>query len=40
METCKTKLGADYLDTLRSMGNLVSIYWNQGRWLEAEKLGV
>ena len=31
METRKTKLGADHLDTLMSMGNLVSTYSYQGR---------
>ncbi|KAK3898990.1 hypothetical protein C8A05DRAFT_37396, partial [Staphylotrichum tortipilum] len=36
METRKTKLGADHPDTLASMANLASTYWNQGRWEEAE----
>ena len=40
METFKTKLGADYPDTLASMANLASTYRNQGRWEEAEKLEV
>ena len=40
METRKTKLGADHPDTLNSMANLASTYWNQGRWEEAEKLFV
>ncbi|KAK4233049.1 hypothetical protein C8A03DRAFT_48277 [Achaetomium macrosporum] len=35
---CKTKLGAGHPDTLTSMGNLASTYWNQGRWEEAETL--
>ena len=26
--------------TLTSMSNLVSMYWNQGRWKEAEELNV
>ena len=33
-------LGADYLGTLTSMANLASIYREQGRWEEAEKLDV
>ncbi|KAK4194082.1 hypothetical protein QBC40DRAFT_321804, partial [Triangularia verruculosa] len=40
IETSKTKLGADHPDTLTSIGNLASIYRNQGRWGEAEKLEV
>ncbi|KAH8655573.1 hypothetical protein BX600DRAFT_384999, partial [Xylariales sp. PMI_506] len=40
METRKTKLGADHPDTLTSIANLASTYWNQGRWQEAEKLDV
>ncbi|KAF3007144.1 hypothetical protein E8E15_000324 [Penicillium rubens] len=40
METSKTKLGEDHPDTLTSMGNLASTYWNQGRWDEAEQLFV
>ncbi len=40
METRKTKLGADHPDTLTSMANLASTFWNQGRWEEAEKLFV
>ncbi len=40
METRKTKLGADHPDTLTSMANLASTYWNQGRWEEAETLEV
>ncbi|KZL85290.1 kinesin light chain 3, partial [Colletotrichum incanum] len=40
METSKTKLGADHPDTLSSMANLASTFWNQGRWEEAEKLEV
>ena len=34
----RTKLGGDHPDTLRSMGNLASTYWKQGRWSEAEAL--
>jgi hypothetical protein len=33
-------LGDKYPDTLISMANLASIYWNQGRWTEAEKIQV
>ncbi|KAL2822076.1 hypothetical protein BJX63DRAFT_417851 [Aspergillus granulosus] len=40
METRKTVLGAEHPDTLTSMTNLASTYWNQGRWNEAEKLQV
>jgi len=40
METRKIKLGADYPDTLTSMGNLALTFWNQGRWEEVEKLFV
>ena len=40
METSKTKLGADHPSTLTSMANFASIYRNQGRWLEVEKLEV
>ncbi|KAA8646773.1 uncharacterized protein ATNIH1004_005448 [Aspergillus tanneri] len=40
METCKTKLGKDHPDTLTSMANLASTFWNQGRWEEAEKFYV
>ncbi|KAJ5451405.1 hypothetical protein N7491_000587 [Penicillium cf. griseofulvum] len=40
MEICKTKLGADHLDTLTSMSNLALTFWKQGRWEEAEKLQV
>ncbi|KAL6409896.1 hypothetical protein AUP68_06298 [Ilyonectria robusta] len=39
-ETRKTKLGTDHPDTLTSMGNLASIYRNQSRLEEAEKLFV
>jgi hypothetical protein len=40
METSKTMLGAEHPDTLTSMANLASTFWNQGRWNEAEKLQV
>ncbi|CAG1963156.1 unnamed protein product, partial [Fusarium graminearum] len=40
METSKEKLGPDHPDTLTSMANLASTFWNQGRWEEAEKLEV
>ncbi|EWY97447.1 hypothetical protein FOYG_02287 [Fusarium oxysporum NRRL 32931] len=33
-------LGEDHPDTLSSMANLASTYWNQGRWKEAEELDV
>jgi len=35
METCKTKFGADYPDTLMSMGNLAFTWKDQGRHLDA-----
>ncbi|RYP50881.1 hypothetical protein DL769_010894 [Monosporascus sp. CRB-8-3] len=34
----ETVLGPDHPDTLTSMGNLASTYWDQGRWKEAELL--
>ena len=40
METRKRVLGEEHPDTLVSMNNLVSTYWSQGRWKEAEMLGV
>jgi hypothetical protein len=33
-------LGEEHPDTLTSMANLASTFWNQGRWTEAEKLEV
>ena len=33
-------LGSEHPDTLTSMANLASTYWNQGRWKEAEGLEV
>ncbi|EPE02605.1 kinesin light chain [Ophiostoma piceae UAMH 11346] len=38
LKICKKILGVDHPDTLTSMSNLASTYWNQGRWEEAEKL--
>ena len=38
MDMTKKLLGADHPDTLNSMENLASTYWNQGRWNEAEDL--
>ena len=40
MEARKEELGADHPDTLTSMANLASTYWNQGRGQEAENLFV
>ena len=40
METRKRALGQQHPDTLTSMANLASTYWNQGRWQEAEELEV
>ena len=37
-ETPKAILGDGHPDTLTSMANLASTYWNQGRWEEVEKL--
>ena len=36
----KKELGAEHPDTLTSMANLASTFWNQGRWKEAEELEV
>ncbi|KAB5517553.1 hypothetical protein GE09DRAFT_978889, partial [Coniochaeta sp. 2T2.1] len=36
MDARKRVLGEDHLDTLTSMANLASTYWNQGRLKEAE----
>ncbi|EEA27372.1 kinesin light chain, putative [Talaromyces marneffei ATCC 18224] len=38
MEIRKTVLGDEHPDTLTSILNLASTYWNQGQWNEAEKL--
>ncbi|KAJ5519017.1 Tetratricopeptide-like helical [Penicillium expansum] len=40
METNNTNLGEDHPDTLASMTHLSLMYWNQGRWEEAEPLQV
>jgi Tetratricopeptide repeat len=40
LEMTKRVLGHEHPDTLTSMGNLASTYWNQGRWTEAEELNV
>ncbi|KAL2859126.1 tetratricopeptide repeat protein, partial [Aspergillus lucknowensis] len=40
METRKHVLGPEHPDTLTSMANLASTYWNQGQWKEAEELEV
>ena len=40
LEIEKRDLGTDHPDTLTSMANLASTYWNQGRWDEAEELFV
>ncbi|PVH90410.1 hypothetical protein DM02DRAFT_722561 [Periconia macrospinosa] len=43
LQSTKTRrkiLGVDHEDTLWSMVNLASTYWNQGRWLETEALFV
>ncbi|KAI0398797.1 P-loop containing nucleoside triphosphate hydrolase protein [Xylaria palmicola] len=39
-DTRKRVLGPEHPDTLNSMSNLASTYWNQGRWKEAETLEV
>jgi len=38
METRKRVLGEEHPDSLTSMNNLASTYWNQGRFKEAEEL--
>jgi hypothetical protein len=40
MEKMKRVLGDDHPTTVTSMGNLVSTYWNEGRWNDAEMLYV
>jgi Tetratricopeptide repeat len=40
VETRKTELRQENPYTLASMNNLALTYRNQGRWLEAEKLGL
>jgi len=40
METLKAKLGANHPNILKGMANLVELYTRQGRWEDAELLGV
>ena len=40
LEIEKRGLGADHPDTLTSINDLASIYWNQGQWDKAEELEV
>ena len=40
IDISKKILDAEYLDTLISMTNLALTFWSQGRWKEAEELGV
>jgi len=40
MEMSLRVLREEYLDTLTSIANLASTFWNQGRWKEAEELEV
>ncbi|KAJ6260293.1 hypothetical protein Dda_4518 [Drechslerella dactyloides] len=40
IETRRVMLGEEDPDTLASMNNLASTYWDQGRWKEAEELEV
>ena len=40
METAKRVLGVEHPSTLTTMGNLASIYSDQGRWKEAEELKI
>jgi tetratricopeptide (TPR) repeat protein len=40
VEGRKMVLGLEHPDTLNSINNLASTYWNQGRWKEAEELEV
>ena len=40
MEMSRRVLGEEHPDTLSSIHNLASTYLSQGRWEEAEKLGV
>ncbi|OCK98037.1 uncharacterized protein K441DRAFT_654944 [Cenococcum geophilum 1.58] len=40
METFKSVLGSEHPDTLTSIGNLASTFWNQGWRKEAEELEV
>jgi Tetratricopeptide repeat len=40
IKTFKRVLGEEHLDTLTSIANLASTFWNQGRWKEAKELFV
>jgi hypothetical protein len=40
IKTRKRVLGEEHLDTLTSIANLASTFWNQGRWKEAKELFV
>lgn len=40
MEASKRVLGDEHPNTLTSIANLASTYWNQGGWKEAEELQV
>ena len=40
IETAKRVLGEEHLNTLTSMVNIASVYWNQGRRKNAEELKV
>ncbi|PKY04544.1 violaceus kinesin [Aspergillus campestris IBT 28561] len=40
LQLCKQVLGPEYPDTLMSMNDLATTYWNQGRWKEAEELEI
>jgi hypothetical protein len=40
MDMRKKLLGAEHPDTLISVANLATTYWNQGRWNEAEQLDI
>jgi tetratricopeptide (TPR) repeat protein len=40
METRTRVLGQEHPDTLTSIANLASTFWNQGRWKEAEELNM
>jgi len=39
-ETSVGVLGEEHSDSLTSMANLASTFWNQGQWKEAEELEV
>jgi hypothetical protein len=40
LEMSKRVLGDEHPDTITHKANLASTYWNQGRWSEAETLGL